>query len=213
MFSMQQKYGFSNNLRYTTKQHEIMAAPLKIRIPKPCHEDWNAMTPNQQGRFCNNCSKSVIDFTKMKTPEIQDYFIRNQDTKVCGKFNNSQLESIRINIPMQMMFSQTQFHKIFLLALLVTMGTTLISCSDNNGNKQSIDSIEVLDDREPFVTMGVVLQTDSISIKDNLPETPPKKYTKPNTLKGAVEVVPIDELENEIDSTETMGKTHIDTIP
>jgi hypothetical protein len=213
MFSMQQKYGFSNNLRYAIIKQEIMAAILKIQVPNPCHEDWNAMTPNQQGRFCNNCSKSVIDFTKMKTPEIQDYFIRNQDTKVCGKFNNSQLESIRINIPMQMMFSQTQFHKIFLLALLVTMGTTLISCSDNNGNKQSIDSIEVLDDREPFVTMGVVLQTDSISIKDNLPETPPKKYAKPNTLKGAVEVVPIDELENEIDSTETMGKTHIDTIP
>lgn len=186
----------------------------KIQVPNPCYEDWNAMTPNQQGRFCDNCSKSVIDFTKMKTPEIQDYFIRNKESKVCGKFSNSQLESIRINIPMQVMISQTQFHKIFLLALLVTMGTTLISCSDNNGDKQTIDSIEVVEDTESFFTMGAAIQYDSISNKDNTPTITQKKIIKPGTLKGDVVVVPSHQTNKyELDSTETMGKTHIDTIP
>jgi hypothetical protein len=211
---MQQKYCFSNNLRYTKIKQEIMATILKIQVPNPCHEDWNAMTPNQQGRFCDNCSKSVIDFTKMKAPEIQDYFIRNKGSKVCGKFSNSQLESVRINIPMEFMFSQTQFHKIFLLALLVTMGTTLISCSDNNGDKQTIESIEVVDDTESVGTMGLVMSIDSISIKDNTPTIIQKKIIKPGTLKGDVVIVPSHQINKyELDSTETMGKTHIDTIP
>lgn len=190
-----------------------MATILKIQVPNPCHEDWNAMTPNQQGRFCDHCSKSVIDFTKMKTPEIQAYFIRNKGSKVCGKFSNSQLESIRINIPMEVMFSQTQFHKIFLLALLVTMGTTLISCSDNNGDKQTIESIEVVDDTESIVTMGAVLYIDSIRVKDNTPIKTQKKFIEPACLKGDVVLVPSHQTNKyELDSTVTMGKTHIDTI-
>ena len=36
-------------------------------IPEPCHENWNKMTPQEQGRHCAVCSKVVVDFTK-KTP-------------------------------------------------------------------------------------------------------------------------------------------------
>ncbi len=38
---------------------------LKLSIPKPCHEDWAAMTPNEQGRHCAVCAKTVTDFTQM----------------------------------------------------------------------------------------------------------------------------------------------------
>lgn len=32
---------------------------MKISIPKPCNENWNEMTPDQQGAFCKVCSKVV----------------------------------------------------------------------------------------------------------------------------------------------------------
>ena len=47
-----------------------MESKFKITIPKPCHEDWNAMTPEETGRFCSVCTKGVVDFTNKTTEEI-----------------------------------------------------------------------------------------------------------------------------------------------
>lgn len=116
-----------------------------ISIPKPCHEDWNAMTPKEKGRFCNSCSKTVIDFTKIDTYEIQGFVSENKNNRICGHFKQSQLDSINIHIPSQVLVQQQSFHKFFLLALLIVMGTTLMNCTNKNGDKQKIDSIEVID--------------------------------------------------------------------
>ena len=67
-----------------------MPPSLRITIPEPCHEDWNAMTPAQQGRHCASCNKIVMDFTTMSDAQIIAYF---QSTKgnTCGRFYNNQL--------------------------------------------------------------------------------------------------------------------------
>ncbi|MGL4595961.1 MAG: hypothetical protein ACRCYO_00440, partial [Bacteroidia bacterium] len=41
-----------------------------VQIPEPCSEDWNKMTPETQGRFCDKCCKVVVDFTEKTTTEI-----------------------------------------------------------------------------------------------------------------------------------------------
>src|SRR4051812_14945111 len=41
----------------------------QLHIPKPCHEDWNAMTPATQGRHCASCDKTVVDVTRMRPVE------------------------------------------------------------------------------------------------------------------------------------------------
>jgi hypothetical protein len=141
-----------------------METNYKITIPQPCHEDWNKMTPDETGRFCNSCVKSVVDFTNMKAPEIQEYFIKNSGKNVCGRFKTAQLDSIIIRIPKDVLFSQVQFHKIFMLALLVSMGTTLLSCQNSNGDKQKIDSVEVVD------TLNRIPGTDSLKINTTVPD-------------------------------------------
>jgi hypothetical protein len=121
-----------------------MERNYKISIPEPCSEDWNKMTPNENGRFCMSCSKTVVDFTLMSPEEIQQYFTQNKNEGVCGRFKNSQLETITIQIPSRILHTQTQYHKIFLLALFIAMGTTLFSCSDKDGNKNRIHKVEIV---------------------------------------------------------------------
>lgn len=65
----------------------------KIFIPKPCHENWNKMTPEEKGRFCDVCSKVVKDFTHMPTHEIVDS-LKHSEGDVCGRINIKQLSPI-----------------------------------------------------------------------------------------------------------------------
>jgi hypothetical protein len=59
-------------------------------IPKPCHENWNTMTPQEKGRLCDVCTKVVVDFTK-KTPVEVDKIMSEAEGSVCGNFNVNQL--------------------------------------------------------------------------------------------------------------------------
>lgn len=63
-----------------------------ITIPQPCHEDWNQMTQQEQGRHCNACCKTVIDFTGWEPQEILFYLNINAGNKICGRFTTEQLE-------------------------------------------------------------------------------------------------------------------------
>ncbi len=143
----------------------------KITIPEPCHENWNKMTPKDNGRFCLSCSKTVIDFTSMLPEEVQHFFIQNQNKNICGRFKKSQLDTITIQIPSHILYTQTHYHKMFLLALFVAMGTTLFSCQDKNGNKQKIDKVEVVEN--PSTATPIV--KDKISKKNLEPDDSLKK--------------------------------------
>ena len=63
---------------------------MKITIPKPCHENWAAMTPEEKGRFCQVCSKSVRDFTNASDQEIIDDLFQNPN--ICANFRVDQLD-------------------------------------------------------------------------------------------------------------------------
>lgn len=66
-----------------------MKKPIQISIPSPCHENWDAMTPADKGRFCSSCQKNVIDFTNSSDREIASV-LKNTDN-TCGRFSVTQL--------------------------------------------------------------------------------------------------------------------------
>lgn len=74
---------------------------LRFTIPEPCHADWNEMTPDEKGRHCLFCQKTVVDFSTMSTDEIIDWFQHSKNRKNnCGRFSKEQLNK-GVNLPVQ----------------------------------------------------------------------------------------------------------------
>jgi hypothetical protein len=153
----------------------------KITIPKPCHEDWDQMTPDQTGRFCNSCAKSVIDFSNMKTPEIQAYFIKNQGKNVCGRFKNEQINKFDIQVPQSILQKKMPFHKAFILALFIAMGSSLFSCK--NHDNATLGKVSVVHDsvkKRP---------KDTIAEKEQLGKVDVRRYD--SLVKAGVKMPPL----------------------
>ena len=62
---------------------------LIVQIPEPCHENWNKMSPTEKGKFCQVCTKEVVDFTSKSDEELIKHFTTNGN--LCGRFHASQL--------------------------------------------------------------------------------------------------------------------------
>ena len=113
---------------------------MHISIENPCHEDWQTMTPETQGRFCGACEKTVVDFTKMSDAEILHYFSKPSVEKTCGRFRVEQLSesgTSKQNIPSERNWvpatsskpSKALLHFAYLL--VIVMGVGLSSCNNH----------------------------------------------------------------------------------
>lgn len=73
---------------------------MKISIPEPCHQDWNAMTiVDVQRRHCAACDRTLTDFTTMTDAEIGRH-LRRHSGKICGRIRASQLKrKLAVNGP------------------------------------------------------------------------------------------------------------------
>lgn len=63
---------------------------LKIELPEPCGENWEAMIPMGCGRFCAGCGKTVIDFSSLPDSELVR-ILSEKTTGLCGHFTKQQL--------------------------------------------------------------------------------------------------------------------------
>jgi hypothetical protein len=70
-----------------------------ITIPKPCDQQWEQMTTTDNGRHCEQCCKTVTDFTMMTNHEIITYL--GSKTNVCGRFHDGRMAQLNssLNLP------------------------------------------------------------------------------------------------------------------
>ncbi len=133
-----------------------------IRVPQPCTADWNAMSPAGNGRHCNQCCKTVVDFTDWENSDILAYLKEHAASGVCGHFRKEQLE---IPIPTPEAFVQ-QVERSFLpfaqkiaAVFLFVFGIMAASC--NNGSRQSGKPLEQYARHLP-ASPGVQLTGDTV---------------------------------------------------
>lgn len=134
---------------------------MNISIPKPCHEEWAAMLPNEHGRHCNICCKTVVDFTDMSDEQVKHFFInKKKGESVCGRFKTAQLQRIKIQLPSNIYTISMPLWKRFLTACLLAFSSMLFSCD------ALIGKTETLGETLPFVMM------DDTTAKHAIPPPP-----------------------------------------
>lgn len=179
---------------------------MRISIENPCHEDWQKMTPESQGRFCQACEKTVVDFSKMSDVEILYYFSQPRTEKVCGRFRSEQLSPSTESVAQPLLGSANSLgvadypvrpskqllHFAYLLVLVLGVGLT--ACGDSHSD----------------VTGKILVDTsfrDSLKQTSPISEKPeaPKQEVEPKQIELMGDTV-VDIIEEPRSQTETMGK-------
>lgn len=66
---------------------------MSISINKPCTEQWEGMEPNRDGRHCDRCCKTVMDFSNWEAEAIAAYLQWNDGKEVCGRIQAAQVSA------------------------------------------------------------------------------------------------------------------------
>lgn len=107
-----------------------------ITIPKPCHEDWNQMTPEAKGRLCDKCCKVVVDFTKKTVSEITDFLNANAGNRICGRFKTEHIAVPVVNTPKRLSRS-----RLFIAAVYFVFGGMLFASCSGSGHHEVMGKI------------------------------------------------------------------------
>lgn len=149
---------------------------MQLHIPKPCHEDWNGMTPDGNGRFCGSCSKIVVDFTAMSDAEVQNYLLNRSQEKLCGRFTRTQLKRITIEVPATTLSLRLPVWKRFLVASLLAFSTLLFSCDATVKEEQVVGALTNTPIKLTNIDTAISSHdTQQWAMHDSLPE--PKNCT------------------------------------
>ena len=205
---------------------------MRISIENPCHEDWQGMTPEAQGRFCSACEKTVIDFSQMSDAEILQYFSQPRTEKVCGRFKSEQLspraEGIK-QLENDVNYGRGDFnHTIqpskqllhFAYLLVVVLGVGLSSCGESTVTGQ-VQGNAIVKDSSHHASPGEKSSEKIKAESTNMEETNPEKIeSQKGNPKQGVQVVELmgdtvayiepDETE---DVVPVMGKPKADPRP
>lgn len=114
------------------------------------------MTPNEKGRHCLSCQKTVVDFTLLSDQEVRDYFL-HAGAQVCGRFTDQQL-----NRPMRERKKPSRFSWKyawnFLVSSMLLAGTGAKAQVGKVQQKKVVMPAKPKMQELPVITAGIVEQ-------------------------------------------------------
>ena len=110
----------------------------KLAIKSSCQENWEKMSPNSDGKFCDICNKTVVDFTNMSDVEIIN-FISKPTEKICGKLRIDQLNRALIPKKTYSFLSKEWIASLLFLATLGKQTSFAKSITTLNYYQNTID--------------------------------------------------------------------------
>lgn len=166
-----------------------MENSMILKIAEPCHENWENMLEAEKGRFCNVCSKDVVDFTHYSDAEIIDYFEQlksKPSASICGRFKAKQIEVPlkKIEVPLNSFYKLKNSTHQFLWMMLFIIGVFSVSCNEGikQGKIESSVKVETVDS-----LLGQKSNEEVQLMGDTIIVEQPKKYSAPEKyIKGEV---------------------------
>lgn len=179
-----------------------------LKIEKPCHEDWNKMAPNQLGRHCQLCEKTVVDFTKMSSEEIKEYLSNRGNERICGRILKEPVKRIpskkeqwfnnqRLRINQKIDFIPMRISLLSILSFLMI----LFGC-----NQTTEESKPDTKENSP-ITSGDSIANDSTQRIDELHTV--GNIAMPEPLMGDV-IQELSEVDEQFDEIPVVGKIAIE---
>lgn len=146
---------------------------LGIKIPIPCNEDWDKMTPKENGKHCDSCNKLVVDFTTMPTQDVLLYFVKNKAQKTCGHFYQEQIGTKYNSFHYYLLNAYCKADKLKLKSLrlatmaLISFVLIITGCNTHSNNKEQItgDSVRVERNDTNLMTGKVAIEEDTTNLK------------------------------------------------
>ena len=198
---------------------------FKIYIPEPCHEDWDKMTPNEQGAYCKVCAKTVVDFSGKTDREIEHFLLENIDNKVCGRFRVNQLadnkelprlkiEKNKFEFPGYLQPVVTPF-RATALAMMLFGSVMMNGCGNSSGaggdDVKLAGAVVLVDSTDNYNNniQGGITFDRSNKVERNQKNDSTCSINDTKTV-GKIKVVESDSLKT--DTTETMIKGEIEPV-
>ncbi len=149
----------------------------RLKITKPCFENWNEFTPTQQGAFCSKCQINVKDFTNMSNQDIKTYLDENRGKHLCGRFDESQINNFNNDFYLWQTGTLPSHQSKFIFVLLVVFGMTLFSCATPS-QQSHIESLAKIVNTD-LLSQQVVEEKPQID-SSLVVDLPPTKQNKAN---------------------------------
>lgn len=115
-----------------------------LKVNTPCTENWQNMMDLNDGKFCDSCSKSVLDFTKLSTLEISKKLKSNKE--ICAKTTRQQTKEPLIYSQAEYNFKIPYSKNIAATGLILS--TSLVSCQQQEAKQTPIELIAAPSDEK-----------------------------------------------------------------
>jgi hypothetical protein len=148
-----------------------MKKKFTLEIASPCSENFDKMTVNSNGSFCDSCMKNVIDLSAKTNSEVAKFIAGNKDKNICARLKTTQLEEE---------FEHNEISKINTLKYAAVAASVLLT-SNLVAQEKTPVATEVSCPKPNVLIMGAVVSNQvvekevSILVKGKLIETKTNK--------------------------------------
>lgn len=88
----------SDKFRHQYLKTENILKKLQILLSDPCSENWDEMQQSNEGRYCEICTKHIVDLTAKTDAELIEFFSKKK-ANICGRLLPSQLNRQIASLP------------------------------------------------------------------------------------------------------------------